>query len=332
MIYLLIFIFIVAVFVLLLVLNSLYKRTNAYRNQFIDIGKFVNTANQKDGSFDVVVLGSNAPKFAFDFSDVSGLACGNWAIGPETFEYDFIILKKFAGKLKCGATVIWPVCPGKFFLDKFKGKSEFVKYYDFLSPEEFPDYSRRQYITEYKYPLMFHPKRIIRLLKDAKLDTRLELDHNPMTNGEIEKDASWWIYGCWNPEFDIDIENMAPLSEINRQAVEYNIKILKEAIKFCQQNSLEIIFTYLPLTKDLSYYFSSDYVEKQMTRYVNKAIEGHHILLVDYMRDKRFQNPNYYINSFFMNRTGARKFTTTFVEENIRKSIRSTVINGGFTE
>ena len=317
MIYLLVFIFIVVALILLLVLNSLYKRTNAYRNQFVDIGKFSNTANMKDGSLDVVVLGSNAPKFAFDFTDVTDHACENWAIGPETFEYDFIILKKFAGKLKRGATVVWPVCPGKFFLDKYKGKSTFVKYYGLLSREEFPDYSKRQYISDYKYPLIFHPKRIKRLIRDAKLDTRLKLDHNPMTDEEIGQDASWWIHGCWNPEFGIDIEHMAPLSETNRKAVEFNINVLKEAIEFCRQSGLRIVFAYLPLTKQLGGYFSADYVETQMTQYVKDAIGSNNILLADYMRDERFQSTDYYINSFFMNSTGARKFIKAFVNEAI---------------
>lgn len=317
MIYLVVFIFIVAVLILMLVLNSLYKRTNAYRNQFIDIGKFRNVANVKDSSLDIVVLGSNAPKFAFDFSDVESYACANWAIGSETFEYDFIVLKKFAGKLNVGATVIWPVCPGKFFLDKYKSKSAFIKYYGLLSREEFPDYSNRQYITDYKFPLIFYPKRIKRLIKDVKPDTRLDSNHNPMSAAEIENDASWWIHGCWNPEFGIDIEHMAPLSEKNRKAVEYNISMLKKAIGFCRQRGLHIIFAYLPLTKQLGGYFSTDYVETQMMRYVKEAVGDNDIPLADYMRDERFQNTDYYINSFFMNRTGARKFTKTFVEETI---------------
>lgn len=317
MTYLLVFIFIVAVIIFLFILNRSYKRTNAYRNQFIDIGKFGNTANLKDGTLDIVVLGSNAPKFAFDFSDVEGYACANWAIGPETFEYDLIILKKFASKLKRGATVVWPVCPGKIFLDKYKSNSAFVKYYNFLSRDEFPDYSESQYFTDYKYPLIFHPKRLKSLIKDVAPDTRLDLDHNPMNAEEVGKDASWWIHGCWNPEFGIDIEHMAPLSERNKAAVEYNVRVLKRAIGFCRQNGLRIVFAYLPLTKQLGGYFSADYVETQMTRYVMEAVGGNDIPLADYMRDERYQGTDYYINSFFMNRTGARKFTKAFVEETI---------------
>lgn len=313
-----ILLFAVVVAVVLLALNSLYKRTNAYRNQFKDIDKFGRLAIQPDASIDVVVLGSNAPKFAFDFSEVGSLVCDNWAVGPETFEYDFIILKKFAGKLKRGAFVVWPVCPGKFFLDKFKGRAEFVKYYGFLDGQEFPDFDSSQRIRDFKYPLFFHPKRIKRLVKDTAEDKRMELDYNPMGAGEVAKDASWWIHGCWNPEFGIDIENMAPLSEENRKAVDFNIGILRSAIEFSRARGLRIIFAYLPLTKELGEHFPADYVEKQMTRYVKEAVGESGIPLVDYMRDGRFQDRSLYFNSFFMNRNGARAFTKTFITENIK--------------
>ena len=112
---------------------------------------------------------------------------------------------------------------------------------------------------------------------------------------------------------------MAPLSDANKKAVKYNISVLKETIKFCEQNNLHIIFVYLPLTKQLGGYFSFDYVERQMTQYVKKAIGDNNITLVDYMRDERFQDTAYYINSFFMNRIGARKFTKIFIEENVNK-------------
>lgn len=33
------------------------------------------------------------------------------AVGPETFEYDFILFRKFAHKLKYGASFVWPIIP-----------------------------------------------------------------------------------------------------------------------------------------------------------------------------------------------------------------------------
>lgn len=319
MIYCGILIFVIAVLVILLVLNCIYKHTNAYRNQFIDIDKFSHTESLADKSIDVVVLGSNAPKYAFDFSGIKDRVCENWAIGPETFEYDFVILKKFSRKLKKGAYIIWPVCPGKFFLDKYKNDSVFVKYYKLLESVEFPDYDKLRYKKDFKYPLIFHPKRLKYIIKDIVPDRKLDLEYNPMNMKEIENDAYWWIHSCWNPEFNIDVENMGPLSETNKRAVDYNISILKDAIDFCQSSGFHIVFAYLPLTNQLGKYFSDEYVKTYMTHYVMKAVNGNDIPLIDYMRDSRFQNTDYYVNSFFMNRTGARKFTEIFMEENIDK-------------
>lgn len=309
----------VAVFVviILFVLNSLYKHSNAYLNQFVDIEKFQHLEEMDDHSIDIIVLGSNAPKFAFDFSEVKNHVCENLAIGPETFEYDYIILKKYSDKLEPGATILWAVSPGQFFLKKFLGRSTFVKYYKLLKKEEFPEYKISQLITEYKYPICFHPKRIKYLFRDVKPDKRMELMSNPMSLEEVRKDAFWWIHGCWNQEFNINIEDMAPLSKTNQDAVEYNIDILKKAVGFCKSKGFRLIFAYLPITQELSKYFSSDYVEEQMTRYVKEVVDGDMCTLVDYMRDSRFQDAKYYINSFFMNRTGAKIFTKTFVEENL---------------
>ena len=85
---------IVAVIILVgsIALNALYKSTNAFQNQFIDITKFQNLKDED--RFDIVNLGSNLPKFAFDYSE-TGVKGMNWAVGPQTFMYDFVVLKKY---------------------------------------------------------------------------------------------------------------------------------------------------------------------------------------------------------------------------------------------
>lgn len=295
--------------------NTLYKRTNAYNNQFIDIDKLKKLSQTPDHSLDLVVIGSNAPKFAFDFSEINNLKCSNWCIGPETFEYDAIILKKFQRKLKPNANVIWAVCPGKFFLHKFLRKNDLAKYYRLLSSEEFPEYNKLQKTQEYDYPLLFHPKRIKRLIRDIKKDNRLQLNHNLLDKNEIQKDAEWWIRKCWNPEFGIDIENMQPLSDMNQKSIMENIKIVRQVAEYCKEHDFKLTLVYLPLTKELSELFPDSYVNEFMIDCSKEAIKGFDVSIVDYMRDIRFQNYEYYINSFFMNRKGAKLFTETFINE-----------------
>ena len=94
-------------------LNALYKRTNAYQNQFIDVRKFF-TKGGVGNNLEIINLGSNHPKFGFDYTgvDVRG---ENWGIGPETFEYDFAVLRKNVSYLASGADVVIPVCLLNFF-------------------------------------------------------------------------------------------------------------------------------------------------------------------------------------------------------------------------
>lgn len=298
--------------------NKQYKQTNAFNNQFVDIQKFKIISNLPKHSLDLIVLGSNAPKFAFDFSEIKDLKCSNWAIGPETFEYDSIILKKFSSKLKQDATVILPICPGSFFLHKFSHKNNLVKYYKLLNPKEFPEYSIRQKIKEYDYPLIFNPMLTKRLIKDVKEDKRLDLDYNLINSLDIQKDAEWWIRKCWNPLFGINIEDMHQLSSQNEQSIINNINIVKKIAEYCQEYKLNLILVYLPLTKELADMFPESYVNQYMKQCSENAIKDFNVKIVDYMHDKRFQKHEYYINSFFMNRIGAKLFTNTFIKENIR--------------
>ena len=96
----------------LFVLNALYKRTKAFQNKFVDIKKFQNL--KESDCFDIVNLGSNLPKFAFDYSG-TGVKGMNLAVGPQTFQYDFVLLKKYSKHINLDAHVIIPICPLNFF-------------------------------------------------------------------------------------------------------------------------------------------------------------------------------------------------------------------------
>lgn len=303
---------IVAVIILvgLIILNALYKRTNAFQNQFVDIKKF---QRLKDGDcFDIVNLGSNHPKFAFDYSD-TGVKGMNWAVGPQTFMYDFAILKKYKKHLNTGAKVIIPVCPLKFFLLDTQWNNR-VKYYRIFSKYEMPNYNIEQKITEYILPIFRYPVRAKRIIRDVRADNRLSLTENPMNMNQIAKDATYWIEGCWNPEFNIDIANMPALSRANKNSIDGNIRILSEMIQYCVDNGFQPVLTMLPVTKELSSKFSEEFIQQHIFRYINESNkQGAPVL--NYLKDERFVSLDLYINSFFMNAVGRKYFTKIFVDE-----------------
>ena len=294
----------------LIILNALYKRTNAFQNHFIDIKKFQRLRDED--RFDIVNLGSNHPKFAFDYSD-TGVKGMNWAVGPQTFMYDFAILKKYKKHLNSGAKVIIPVCPLKFFLLDTQ-VNNLVKYYRIFSKHEMPNYDIKQKISEYILPVFRHPLRAKRIIRDVRADNRLLLTENPLNKEQIAKDATSWIEGCWNPEFNIDVENMSPLSKANQKSIEGNIRILSEIIQYCIDNGLQPVLTMLPVTKELSAKFSEEFIQQHILKYIKESNkQGAPVLY--YLKDERFANPDFYINSFFMNAVGRKYFTRIFVNE-----------------
>ena len=314
MIILIIILFLIACTFLL---NALYKRTNAYRNQFVDVRKF----SEKGGvgnNLEIINLGSNHPKFGFDYTglDVKG---ENWAVGPQTLEYDFSILRNNISHLASGAVVVIPICLLKLFLYRQVERPTHAKYYSFLDSKDIVGYSKLDKWSNYSFPLLFHPMRLRRLLKDTKKDNRLSLDVNLCkTEADLNKDADRWT-DIWNKEFDIKLPTPT-LSAENKSDIQKNIHILKEMIEFCLSKGLRPVIAILPVTNYLYSRFIPEFIENHILAYIAEANEVK-VPVKNYLTDERFTDPSLYINSFFFNTKGRKKFTKQFVEDLRAQSI-----------
>lgn len=296
------------------ILNELYRKTYYFMNIFADIDKIENYCNENI-KYDIINLGSNHPKYAFNYSEITEYKCANWAVGPETLEYDFFILRSYHKHIKDGGSVIIPICPLKMFLYKHKNTNSYLKYYRSKYRKTMPDYSIQTALKEYYLPLLFHPKRIKKFFISRNLNNKTNHKSNPLNRSALLKDADYWIKECWNPQFNIDIENMQPLSDKNIFSINKNIKILRDMVNFCKENNLTPIICYLPMTNYLSEKFSEDFIALHIKRYVQKAINKKNVIIIDMMKDEKFTDKDLYFNSFFMNQHGAIIFTKNFIEK-----------------
>lgn len=293
------------------VLNTLYKRTNHYNNQFLDVKKIQDSVKNGE-KYDIVNLGSNHPKFAFDYSVASDVKGANWAVGPQTFEYDFAILRHNTHCLAQGAIVIIPVCLLSFFKYRDYSRALHAKYYGFLSKEGIVEYNRKEKLMSHDFPLFFHPKRLRYLIKDVKPTRQQELTTNPMkSDAELNNDAEFWI-DCWNKEFNIQLPNPV-LSDKNKSDIQQNIHILCQMLQYCKSNGFRPIIAILPVTKYLSAKFTIDFIQKHILNYISEANEVNAPVL-NYLSDERFSEASLYINSFFMNKKGRTFFTNIFLK------------------
>lgn len=299
-----------------LLLNELYKHTNAYQNQFVDVRRFAIKGEVND-NLEIVNLGSNHPKFGFDYDglDFKG---ENWAIGPEAFEYDFIILKKYVSHLASGAVVVIPVCLLSFFLYRFDNSNTYMKYYRFLEKKEFPHYTLMGKMKSY-LPLLFNPKLIRYVIKDTKTSKVSIIEYNPIdTDKELNKDANNWKKG-WEKQFGISLNKLI-LSNKNKNDIQKNIQILKEMIEFCLSKGLKPVIAILPVTNYLYSRFTPEFIENHILAYIAEANEAK-VPVKNYLTDERFTDSSLYINSFFFNTKGRKKFTKQFIEDLRAQSI-----------
>ena len=295
----------------------MFKHTNAYRNQFIDVLKF-STKGGGGNDLDIVNIGSNHPKYGFDYDDLI-IKGDNWAVGPETFEYDFAVLRHNVHHLKEGAVLVIPICLLSFFLYRKAERSEHLKYYSFLTSKDIVGYSKKELICNYMFPLLFHPRAIRSLLRDAKKDNRLLLNRNLCdTEEKLNKDADYWI-DCWNKEFDIKLPTPT-LKPNNRNDIIQNIRILNEMIDYSLSRGLKPVIAILPVTEYLYSRFTPEFIEKYIIGYIADANKAG-VPVMNYLTDERFTDPSLYINTFFFNATGRKKFTKQFVEDLRAQSI-----------
>lgn len=291
------------------ILNALYKRTNHFNNQFVDVRKYWDM-NKFPRDLQIVNLGSNHPKFGLDYSG-TGLRGENCAVGPQTFEYDFAVLRKISPYLAANAVILIPICLQNFFLYRQKSRAVHAKYYTFLPKEDIVDYSRKERLSFLEYPLIFHPRLLRFLIRDVAKDTRLELTENPMKDDiRLNQDADSWIDG-WNREFNITLP--APvLSNDNKSDIRNNIQLLRKTLVYCQEHDFRPIITILPVTEYLSSRYTEDFLNKHILRYIDDAnVVGAPVL--NYLKDSRFTSPDLYINSFFMNKKGRMLFTKEII-------------------
>ena len=92
------------------------------------------------------------------------------------------------------------------------------------------------------------------------------------------------------------------------------IAVLKEMITFCKEREFQPVIVLPPVTDYLSSKFSETFRNNYIYSFLKEA-DVLDIPFLNYLDDKRFKDPTLYFNSFFLNRTGAGKFTKVVLED-----------------
>lgn len=284
-------------------LNGAIRRTHWFNEElFPDCRKFwnYNTFNT-----DVINLGSTSGYYAFDYEGLP-IKGGNFALRHNPLSGDQAILKNYFGYLNPkGGHVIIPLC----VFSSLAGSYDFMedRFYTLVYPSSIPHFSyrRQQQIKTIaanpirKFPFWSIYTELRALLRGTS--------HSTLTEEQMKTDAERWIKG-WKHEFALS-DFSQPLSLINKDGVNDAAEILNDIISFCKERNIKPVIMIPPMYHTLAEKF--DEKARQLFVYdLIEKIEDKTVPFHNYMDDSRFsRDSSLFMNSFFLNKKGAKKFT-----------------------
>ena len=302
--------------------NSILKKTQWYRNMFVDYDYQIYPGNvwyreHDERNFDIVALGSSSAKWAYDFNG-TGVKGTNWANQPQTLLEDYNLLRHYHSILRKGGYVLITIMPFSG-LNKATGLMDAIKYtrLDYHG-EAIQPYLYEEACRFAHKPILFGKpaiKALIRYVlgKESKIDSfsSAELEYNPMSAEQLQANAQSFVEG-WKAQFEItDLE--APLTERNQEGRNYRINLMRELIDFCLERDYKPVYVIPPVTEHLSQYYTEKFEELYVYGFLKQV--GRDIPLLDYSKESDLKKDDLYFNCFFMNKVGRANFTQRILND-----------------
>lgn len=297
-------------------LSDILYKTEWYKGLFVGADHQTYPDNywyreHDERNFDVVNLGSSSAKWAYCY-DESGVKAMNWAQQPQTLLEDFNLLRHYHSILRKGGYVLITIMPFTG-VNKKTGVLDSIKYMKLETQgEAIQPYLADMAIRYSTYPILLGRPAISALLrfimhKEVKYDRagKWSSDNNYMDEAQLQADAKRWMAG-WKRQFNITTFE-EPLTEENLKGRKYRIDLMQKIVDFCSERGYKPVYVIPPVTEHLAKEFTTKFCQIYIYDYLKQV--GRDVKLLDYLKDTRLMNKDYYQNSFFMNRKGARAFT-----------------------
>ena len=298
--------------------NRMLLKSEWYRNMLVDYEHKVFPDNvwyraHDERNFDLVNLGSSSPVYAFNYEGYNVKAM-NWARQPQTLLDDIRLFKNFHSILKEGGYVLISIMPFTS-INKQTGLLDVVRYSRTLADVLLDEQYRRRAILLGKYPIFMGKRALKELIKVVICRTQSsekwqQSDNNPMSESQLRLDAMNWDKN-WREQFNIRDYN-DPLTKKNAQGRQVRIKAMRELIDFCKERSYKPVYVILPMTKQLRNYLNDEFMDKYVYEYLKQVARD--VPVLDYLKDEELAGSEWYANAYFLNKKGAKKFTSKVLE------------------
>lgn len=309
-----------------LLVNILYKQTNAYKNQFLPARKQLQGVPH---NLQFVNFGSTYTMYAFNSYDELQLNGFSFAMEAQSLEIDNVLLHKYADHIQEGATVVFGLaaCVAYYRYSMVNNKD---LYYKLLNKSEIPSYSAKAAL-KHRLPIM--PKtwrRIKSLIKDA--DERLDVVENfpPTCSDSKAKTNMKSMADGWINLFKLNNLKEPTNRDANFDNQVFNADLLKSMIAYCKEHKWNPVFVITPFSSELNQYFDDAFVQYALYKLMEPSVKEYNVPIYDYRTHKDFQydSASFIDGGFRMSKYGSRKFMRmllsdiqeqTYTNENLKK-------------
>ena len=260
---------------------------------------------------DLINLGSNPAKYGLDYAD-TGVKAFNLAVGPQTLEYDFRMLKNYHSFLdeKGAKLLLLLLCPFsllKFRYTEYDGYAcRDHRYYPILHHSMINNYEEQTYTDLKKRTLLHllkHPLRLLSILKGTA-QKKMKSETNPLNEQQMTSSAEGYIRG-WMREFGLHNFELKDIPQSVKNDLQKNSEILDEIKAFCDERGIKPVIVLPPVSE-----YIMGNIPQGFREYCTYSIlKQKDILMFDYMNDHTYNQPANFVDALCLNKTGRRKFT-----------------------
>ena len=242
---------------------------------------------------EIVNLGSTFSKYGFDYR-YFGKKGFNFAVAPQPLKVDYEVLEKYQNHIKEGAVVVVVVvCPFGFSLYEYEPvKVSALKRCVNFGKQLVKKIIGEKRIQQYRY----------RRQKGLSQKERTQINASQMVNG-------------WKAEFSLDnTTTQKPTPDLEKTFAKTRGE-LEKILHLCRERRFRPVIINMPAVEEEHGQFSDDFLRLFYDDNI-KQVDTSGVPVMDYFRDKRFNNAALYENcADCLNDSGRKLFAEILIED-----------------
>ncbi len=300
-----------------LLLNWLYKRTNAYKNQLVTVKGYLDGVPD---NLKLACFGSTYAKFAFNALDELNVQSFNFSLDAECLQCDRKLLEQYAKKFSPGCVVVFGLaaciaCCKEEEVVVFKPWN----YFKVLDKKRLPKRLSRsfKYRLGYHFPLLQNMRQAVRIFFDIPPITDVVENFPSYCSITQARDNMKGMAEGWIKLFHLYDLKKNNLSEENLKRISTNALTLTEMVKYSRNMDCNPVIVIIPSSAELNKHFSDQFVESTLLKMVNDVQKATGVCVFDYRKDEAFQHdPSLFVDGGFrMSKYGSVKFVRQLIRD-----------------